>query len=211
MAGIRFSKNYVGGSIWMHDAFSAENLLPNGGHLRSDKIPAINGVKQLPSGTLVGRRAGTSQFVPATVTGGTISSTLGTVTTLDAAAGDTSVTVENADGFAVGDAITVAGTGNTVTAVNKAEGTVTLGTALAAAVAAGSEVRLTTAVALTDLYLTANDCHDVDGYTIYAGKEISLLRHGRMVYINRLPNYATLPAAVLTAIRDRYQTIVVPA
>lgn len=188
--------------VWMSDYPDSEKFYQDGAVIRTSTITAVNNIKQVPSGSLVGRFAGSNQFslVPPNATA--LTGTLPTVLTADAASGATVISVANVDGYGTTaplNAITIGAATATITAVDKINNTLTLSAGLAAAVTAGTAVRLTTAQPYTDLALVGVAVVDAD-----SNPETMLYRPFNGIYLNLLPGYATFTQVVRDAITSKY-------
>ncbi len=127
MARIVYANNTANSQpAWAGDYFDREHLLPGGSKLNTTDFTAVDGVRYVPSGTIIGRTF-----------------------------------AERLAGTAFGPA------------------------------AATDEEFFILAHDVTDAAIN-NDC--------------TLYRYGSVVKENRLPNFGTLNATVLAAIRDKYQT-----
>lgn len=187
---------------WMADFPDSEKFYQDGAVIRTSSLTAVGGIKQVLSGSYVGRFPGSTQFslIPPNATA--LTGNLATVTTLDAASGATVISVGNVDGYGTTaplNAITIGATTATVTAVDRVNNTLTLSAGLASAVPAGTQVRLTTAQSYTEMALVAVDVADAD-----FNPETMLYRPYNSIYLNFLPGYATFTAVVRDSISSKY-------
>lgn len=198
MRTMQVSENILSKPIWLHDEYANYNLLPNGAILKPESVPMIQNGK-VYSGSLVGRNANMKKFALISPTAADLNYNNATTLAADALATDTLIKVSDVDGYVAGQAITVGGSAATIASVSAVQGTITLAAALGAARAAGSAVVLTTPVAHDEIYLMATNILNA-----YELSEFTLLRHQRMIYQNKLPDWATTSMYVRGLIRARY-------
>lgn len=198
------SPNWLGGFSVGVDA--RETIAPFGALVEATQFTAnANGIRNIPSGTLLGRRSNKDNFEPVVA-----ARTTSLPTTMREAAGSsaTVLKVVSTNGFVAGDVITIANgtpiTDAEIASVDHANKTITLTEAVGATVAAGIAVSLTTAVDQTDFFLLMFDIEDAA-----ENAEATLCRHGAPVKVDWLPGYAALHADVKAVIAARYQTYTV--
>lgn len=202
MASITQRKIATSAPRWQADFSEGHRYFQDGAVIRPASITAVNGIRQVKSGSYVGRFAGSNQFSLISPDATALTGNLATVTTENAIAGATVIKAANVDGYgstAPLNAITIGAATATVTAVDKVNNTLTLNAGLAAAVTAGTAVRLTTAQAFTEMALVAVDVADAD-----SNSETMLYRPYNSIYLNLLPGFSTFSTAVSDSIKSKY-------
>lgn len=107
---------------WQADFPDSDRFYQNGAVIRTSTITAVNNIKQVKSGSYVGRLAGSSQYDLIGSNATALTGTLATVTTENAASGATLIKLANVDGYGTTaplNAITIGAATATVTAVDK--------------------------------------------------------------------------------------------
>lgn len=188
--------------VWLHDASSLFNYLPNGARIKTSTATGDT----IKSGSLVGRTANQSQWtvIPpaAAKTGGNFTTKNSTTLTTATAIGATAFKVANIDGFVVGAAVTIGTNALTIAAVDSVTQTITTTAGATAAAAVGATVELTTAVPIVETFLIATEITNKKD-----NNEATLLRQGRAIYINFLPGFSTFSADVKATITSLYQCV----
>lgn len=202
MKTTQFSTIVGSSPVWLHDASSLFNYLPNGARVKTSTVTGDS----VRSGSLVGRTANQKQWtlIPGTATKSGGNYVTKNSTTLAAAAivGATSFTAVNLDGYTVGAAVTVGTNALTIASVNLDANTFTTTTAATAAAAVGATVELTTAVPFVEMFLLATEIANKND-----NNEATLLRQQRAIYWNFLPGYSTFSADIKATIQSLYQCI----
>ncbi|MFN6475246.1 hypothetical protein [Nostoc sp. DedQUE07] len=202
MARLEFSGTRNTAPRWMGDFGDRQSLLPGGVRVNKFKFAESNGIRQISSGVLLGRRANATHWEPVN---NNLNTTLSTTLTAAVASGGTILPVASTSGYRAGDVLTIATVDYTIAAggVNDLNRTLTLTAGLSASAASGVAVALKTAVAHDDFYLLAYDIDDAN-----RNADATLYRHQALVYFNYLPDYPfTSLANVLAKIKELYQTV----
>ena len=197
MAGITYHNIHRSRPTWLHDSFSNENLLPNGVNLRKGSQSGT-----VKSGTYVARHPNANDFE--VVSSGGATSRLVTSLAEPAASDDTTFYLVTVDGYQSGDSIEIDGTSFNVSSVDEVNDSIQVDAAnQTSSLEAGVSVMLASAVSMEDHHLLASTVTDME-----KSREGVLLRHGRMVYKNFLPQWESeLDDAAKSEIEDKYQAI----
>jgi hypothetical protein len=204
-------------AIWAHDEAAFFNMLPNGAKLKIESVtPALletydSVYPMVYSGVLVGRIPGARKYSLINPAASTFTYNNATTLAAPAANGATQIIVTDVDGYAAGQAITVAGAAHTIASVQPMLSQITLTVGVAAARAAGAAVQLATPLTIPngDIYLMFTDIVD-----IVENNEFTIYRHDRAVYQNKLPgwaNYSTAAKALLKANYVAFDTVTIGA
>lgn len=213
MAQVTFSYESFAKPSWAAEQLTPEKLLPGGARLVLAEFPLASQV------TVTVGAAGAAidaTSIPidaltvanATNTAGGVAIPSGTTLdfggdkfatlTADASVGDTALTVRAL--------VTAVVDNDTATYLGKGVRVVPAGLLVGRTFAernAGTGFGLADVATPDDeIYLTANVVVDAD-----INPDVTLLRHGTLIYENQLPNWATLGATAQAAIRSRYQCI----
>lgn len=176
------------------------SLLPGGVQVNPARFTELNGIKQVQSGILLGRRSGAYYFEPAD---DTLKTDLNTYTTIASPAGTSILSVQTTSGFKPTDIITVGATDYTIATngVDDLNKTLKLTANLSTSVLINTAVNLKTPVDFDEIYLLAYDITDASQC-----QDAELYRHRSLVYLNYLPGYPfTSSARVLTKIKELYE------
>jgi hypothetical protein len=200
MKAFQRSTNFEGTPIWAHDDAAFFNMVVQGAILKAATVPANPlAPGQVASGNIVGRIPGARKFAYIAPTATTLDYTNPTTLTVAAAAGATTVTVADVDGYAAGQAITINGEARTIASVNVLASTITITAGLTGAAGLGAAVTYTTPVAFTEVYLMFTSIEDVN-----VNAEFTQYRHQRAVYQNFLPNWGTMSTFLKGQLTSRY-------
>lgn len=228
MPGISYTSNKRTTPLWMHDDYTRERIRPNGIKINIFRVPAVNGIRSLPGGTLMGRIPGAFKYEPCNPG---FTSNNATITVAPTTATDTVIKVQSVDGYAPNHTIMIGatapaspgvaqtgGVAATVASINRFENTITLAAAIGAgagvSAVGGLHVSITGTVAAPGVlpiqgnrHLLATDHENLEFNGITAADEGALLRHRFGIYVNYLPRWVTPIPGTDTAVTVLDQTI----